>query len=81
MLNNKPFILFLIGVGLCMIGFVLNYIHFINRNKGLDLNNREYQIELTKIDAQIYDGNRLVGIVPYNQDTISIEDVLLGDNL
>ena len=42
---------------------------------------REYQIRLEPEAAYLYDGNRLVGVVPYNDNATGLDSLILADNL
>lgn len=42
---------------------------------------REYQIRLEPERAYLYDGNRLVGSVPYNDKDGGLDSLILMDNL
>ena len=67
----------LFAIGCIMIGFGIGSAYAESKQ----INAREYQIRLEPDAAYLYDGNRLVGVVPYNDNATGLDSLILADNL
>lgn len=53
----------------------------ILQSKSCGHNIREYQIRLEPDAAYLYDGSRLVGVVPYYDNPKGLDSIIIADNL